>query len=377
MYNANGTNGIVKFQEMSPMKVKTSDGVKALESIKVPTLDEAGKEAAKGFVGLGSMDGSYNLFNVPQKVQDSGLAFLVGELEKRDTTLYEPLTTFYWQRDMPLRSGGGAVDFISFLNINWGTTEANLGYIDGNTDALDTVSVDIDKTIGKVRVWAKNLKIGFTDMQRANQVGRSLEEMLSNGIVKQYNKELDRVTMEGWSELNIPGLYNNTNVQTATVPNGAGGSPLWSNKTPDEILQDVNELLVSVWTTSEFDIDGMPNRLLLPPAVYGDIATRKVSDAGNISILEYLLKNNIAINQGVTLEIYPNRYGIGAGAGATDRMVAYRYDDGKIRFHLPIPLTRAFTSLDAGKFAYMTPYYAYISHDEFVYEETVGYRDGI
>lgn len=377
--NTQGANGVVKFQELTPLKIKTSDGIIQIKDHQVPTLNEEGRkildEPFKGFMSE-VLDGR-DPYQFTNKAKDSGLAFLLGELEKRDPTLYEPLTTYYWQRDMPVRSGGGAVDFVSFLNINWGTTEANNGYIDGNTDALDTISLDIDKTVGKVRVWAKLLRIGYNDMMRANQVGRSLDEMLDRGIVIAYNKELDRVTMEGWDELSIPGLFNNTSVASALVALNAGStSRLWTDKTPDEILEDVNEILTSVWAASEYDVEGLPDRLLITPDRYGYIVTQKVSDAGNISILNYLKLNNISQSKGVNLEILDNRYGIGLGAGTTNRMAAYRKNESKIRFHLPIPLTRAFTSLDANKFAYLTPYYAYISHVEFVYTETIAYRDG-
>lgn len=379
-FNIAGTNGVVKFQKPVWAKIKTKDGSIKNLPFKVPTLDDEGKKAAKNFKGfiVETIDNeAANQFTFTGKTIDSGLAFLIGELEKRDKTLYEPLTTYYWKRDLPVKTGGGAVDFVSFLNINWGGLEANNGYIDGNTDALDTISVDINKTVGKVRPWAKLLKIGYVDMMRANQVGRSLDEMLTKGIRVQYNKELDRVTMEGWSELSIPGLYNNTNVQNDLVADNAGASSkLWPDKTPDEILEDVNEVLTSVWEAAEYDNDGLPNQLNITPDRYGYIVTRKVSDAGNISILKYILENNISSNQGVAFKIFPNRYGIGVGAGSTNRMVAYRNDEGKIRFHLPIPLTRAFTSLDASKFSYLTPYYAFISHNEFVYEETIAYRDG-
>lgn len=373
---ANELSGVVKHQKLTYAKFKTSDGVQHTLPFQVPTLDEEGQSLAKQFKGF-SVDGEFNPFTTHSKTRDSGLAFLVGELEKRDETLYQPLTQYVWQRDMPVKTGGGAVDYVSFLNINWGTTQNNNGYITGNTDALDTVSVDIGKTLGRVRVWGKLLKVGFVDMLRANQVGRSLDDMLSQGIVKIYNKELDRVTMEGWSELNIPGLYNNTDVQSALVADNAGGtSKLWTAKTPDEILEDVNEIITSVWAAGEYDEDAIPNQLNIVPARYGYIVTRKVSEAGNISILKYLEENNLATSKGVQFKIMDNRYGESAGAGSTNRMVAYKNSEDKIRFHLPIPLTRAFTSMDANKFAYLTPYYAFISQVEFVYTETVAYRDG-
>ena len=40
---------------------------------------------------------------------DSGMAFLEGELEKRDAKLREPLSSVTWPRDIPVRTGGGFV----------------------------------------------------------------------------------------------------------------------------------------------------------------------------------------------------------------------------------------------------------------------------
>ena len=41
-----------------------------------------------------------------------GMAFLVGELEKRDARLREPLASVDWPRDIPVESGGGRKFFV-------------------------------------------------------------------------------------------------------------------------------------------------------------------------------------------------------------------------------------------------------------------------
>ena len=64
-----------------------------------------------------------------------------------------------------------------------------------------------------------------------------------------------------------------TNV--ASVANGAFGTPLWTQKTPDEILQDFNELLTSAWAAAGWAV--LPDSVLLPPVDFGYIATQKVS----------------------------------------------------------------------------------------------------
>lgn len=45
----------------------------------------------------------------------TGMAFLEGELEKRDPKVREPLTSVTWPRDIVAQTGGGWVDFTSTL----------------------------------------------------------------------------------------------------------------------------------------------------------------------------------------------------------------------------------------------------------------------
>lgn len=71
-----------------------------------------------------------------------------------------------------------------------------------------------------------------------------------------YEKFLDQVFFEGMATAgqvgDFPGgetwtgLINDTNVTVVAALNGAGGSPLWANKTPDEIIKDVNTALSGV-----------------------------------------------------------------------------------------------------------------------------------
>src|SRR5258708_20867336 len=61
----------------------------------------------------------------------------------------------------------------------------------------------------------------------------------------------------------------------------------------------------------------MPNRLLLPPIVFGYISTAKVSNAGNVSVLRYLEENNITVRaqKGGALQIFPCKWLVGLNAG--------------------------------------------------------------
>ena len=50
----------------------------------------------------------------------SGQAFLESELEKKDMLVRTPLTSFTYSRDIPIRVGGGWVDYVSAMSVGYG-----------------------------------------------------------------------------------------------------------------------------------------------------------------------------------------------------------------------------------------------------------------
>jgi len=121
----------------------------------------------------------------------------------------------------------------------------------------------------------------------------------------------------------------------------------------------------------------MPNHILIPPSQYAYIVSTKVSAAGNVSILQFLLENNIGKNQGVNISIMPSRWCIGAGAGSTDRMVVYVNDEDMLNFDLPVPLSRIMTQPVVQEVAYLTAYAAQMGQVKFLYFQPPRYGDGI
>lgn len=308
----------------------------------------------------------------------NGMAYLVGELEKKDTKLNEPLTSVTFARDIPVKTGGGWVETTSNMFVDYATTGGNAnGLIRGQSNNIPVMQANTSKDLFKVFPWANVLKVPFIDQQKMQGIGRSLDSILDNGIRLNYNKSIDLMVYTGIEEEKVYGLVNDPNVLTTTAGNGASGKATWKDKTPDEILDDINTAITDAWTHSEYDNSGIPNHILIPPENYAYIVSRKVSEAGNISILKYLLENNIAKNQGVDLAIEPSRWCIGAGVGKKNRMVAYVNDESKVLIDIPVPLMRAMTQPSVENLAYMTAYMANIGQVKFLYYQCVSYIDGI
>ncbi|MGL5183363.1 DUF2184 domain-containing protein [Herbaspirillum huttiense] len=317
---------------------------------------------------------------------DSTGAFLVGQLERLDQTLNEPLVEYTWTRDVFIRTDVSAADEIaSFTNsafgMSGGINPNGLNWISNEGNALAGPSVDIGKTPQPMRLWGAEVKYTVPELVKSQKLGLPIDVQKVEAMNLKRNMDIDQIVYYGDSQLGFTGLVNSTSAvgSVTNVANGANGTPQWNTKTPDEILADVNEILTSAWQASGWKVK--PNKLMLPPAKLGYIASRIISSAGNKSILTYILENNICTQQGVKLQILELKWLIGAGAGGTlgqlgtvDRMVAYNDDKKYVQFPMT-DLQR--TPLEYRSLFQITTYWERIGQIEWRYGVTAAYRDGI
>lgn len=319
---------------------------------------------------------AFNAFTNDAAVS-GGMAFLTSELAKRDTKLREPLTSITYPRDIYIERGGGWVDFTEVEFVDYAISGPNQYGLSGNkTTQIPIVSANLSKDIYRVFNFENVMEVSYIDLQKANTIGRSLDNLLDNGIKLNWEKAMDLITYQGW--VGYPGLTNNPNVAAASVPVGASGFTQWSTKTPDEILADIDSLQLSTWIASEFDLSGMANHILIPPLEFATANRTKVSSAGNVSILTYLRENNIGKSQGVDLTIAPSRWMTGAGSGGTDRMMGYVNNKDKVYLDVTVPLTRVMTMPTVTNgVSYLTAFAGQIGVVKFLYNQTAVYADGI
>lgn len=310
---------------------------------------------------------------------DSAGVFLVGELERLDQTLHEPLVSYTWSRDIDLRSDVSIADEVSsFTNSTFaaigGLTPTGKAWIGKDASAIASLALDIGKTANPLNLWA--MQIGWTipELESAQKVGRPVDSQKYSGMVLKHNMDIDEQVYIGDAELGFSGLVNSSLITPANVAaDGTGSSTLWSNKTPAQILRDVNEELTAAWQASGFAV--VPTKLLLPPLKFAYINSQLVSSAADKSILTYLRENSLTMAQtGRPLDIQPVKWLTGRGAGSTDRMVAYSQAENFVRFPM-VPLQR--TPLEYRDLRQLVTYFGRLGVVEFVYPETVAYRDGI
>lgn len=310
---------------------------------------------------------------------DSAGVFLVGELERLDQTLHEPLVSYTWSRDIDLRSDVSIADEVSsFTNSTFaaigGLTPTGKAWIGKDASAIASLALDIGKTANPLNLWA--MQIGWTipELESAQKVGRPVDSQKYSGMVLKHNMDIDEQVYIGDAELGFTGLVNSGLITPSNVAaDGTGSSPLWINKTPAQILRDVNDMLTAAWQASGFAV--VPTKLLLPPLKFAYINSQLVSSAADKSILTYLKDNSLTMAQtGRPLDIQPVKWLTGRGAASADRMVAYSQSENFVRFPM-VPLQR--TPLEYRDLRQLVTYFGRLGVTEFVYPETVAYRDGI
>jgi hypothetical protein len=330
---------------------------------------------------------------------DSTGAFMVGELERLDQTLHMPLASVTWHRDIDLRSDVTIADELSSFTLSTGGSPGGLGtgntvgrgksWAGKQTNQVGAQSLDIAKITNPLRIWEQEVKFTILELESAAKTGRPVDQQKFEFLQLKHQMDIDEQVYVGDLGTGDTGLLNSSLItNTKIVATGASGSTPWVSKQPDEILADVNELITSVWTASAWAV--MPNRLLLPPIVFGYISTQKVSNAGNVSILRYLEENNITVRaqKGGGLQIFPCKWLVGLNAGlpspnfgvpgtktsSNDVMFCYTKQYNRVRFPMT---TLQRTPIQYSGIWHMTTYFCRLGVVEVVYPETAGSRYGV
>ena len=311
------------------------------------------------------------------RMATDGYAFLEKQLEKCDPKILEPLESTLWPRDMPVKTGGGFLENVATIDVQYASTGNDEDSLIFNvTNDIPVMQADYGKNIARVFNWAQYMKISYIEKQKFQNIALNLEEALNKGIHLLFDHFCDKNVYTGFTKVASTGLLNNANVTRVTAANNeAGTSTAWDDKDADEILKDFNDALTAVWIANDMAEDALPNQILIPVYQFGQLVTRKVGVTGDKSILTYIKENNIVEQQGKKLEIVPCKYCYHAGTGSTDRMVVYINNVDKIRYHQTAPLRRQPTEI--ANLSFNTPYVAQISEVEFCYPTTVYYVDGI
>lgn len=196
--------------------------------------------------------------------------------------------------------------------------------------ASDLPRVDLKGKEFTANVRSLGASYGYSlqDVRSAKMAGLPLEQRKANAAKRAVMQAEDEIALNGDADHGLGGLLSNANVSDETIASdGTGASSLWSAKTADLILRDMNQLVDKVVTVTNGVEE--PNTMLMPHGQFSLISNLRVGDTGK-SVKQWFLDNNPFIK-----EIMPWSKLAGAGAGGTDLFLVYNKSPDKLTLEIP------------------------------------------
>lgn len=203
--------------------------------------------------------------------------------------------------------------------------------------ADDLPRADIAGKETTIPVRSIGISYGYTldEIQASQLTGVGLDQRRANAARRSVEQKINDIAFFGDATSGMPGFFSNPNIPTGNVVNPGSGTE-WVNKTPDQILFDVNDLFADIFETTLMVERG--NTLLLPPSQWSYIASTPRSANSDTTILQYLVQNSpylssvddvIPVNE-CSASLNPNLTG--------DAMVAYDRSPEKLELEIPVEL---------------------------------------
>jgi hypothetical protein len=276
----------------------------------------------------GATDGLYRGLDAQE-----ALAFLISQLAYTESQVFERMyQPMQYEQLIPISYEAGEwADTIRYEILDYAGRGKRTS---GKGKDINLVEANYaDKTMP---VMYGNIGYDYTseELRRTAYLRRPINTVRLQAAIEGYKRHMNDVGLNGETSSNLTGLFNNSSVPTGNAPVGA-----WQTgpKTPDQILSDINTLIQTIWTNTAFN--DMPTDIIMPPTSYAYIASTPRASGSDMTILQFVQKNNIAqVDRGMSLNFTPG-YGLDtAGAGSTKRMIGYVKSPTRLVMHVPLGL---------------------------------------
>lgn len=213
----------------------------------------------------------------------------------------------------------------------------------------------------------------FQEARVAARTGNRLPERKAMAAKEAIALEVDRILTFGDTThygAAMSGLANLSGTSTYTVPNGSAGTATWSTKTPDEVLLDMHGMVKKVVVDTK-DLKH-PNTLLLPLDSYEYIATTRMGDGSDKTILKFFMETNPHVKQ---VESWSVLDAAPAAEWTGKRAIAYQKTPDVLDYLLPVEFEQL--SPDVSALETVTTCHGRIGGVMAYHPKAIIYADGI
>lgn len=235
-------------------------------------------------------------------------------------------------------------------------------------DDLPRADVFGNEFTSRIKGIGTSYGYSIQEVRAAQMAGTPLQQMKANAARRSAEVRIDQIAQTGDASHGLLGFLNQPNASVYTIPLGVAGFQAWTTKTPDEIVADLNGIANFIYaSTNGVEV---PDTIILPLEQYTLIATKRMGDGSDTTILDFFLEASPFIQT-----VAPWYAVNGAGAAGADRMVCYKRDPDALQ----LIISQEFEQLppQAKNLEVVTPCHARCGGVVCYYPLTVAYGDGI
>jgi len=187
------------------------------------------------------------------------------------------------------------------------------------------------------------------EVRAASFANMPLDTMKADAARRGMNEKHSKIAWTGDAEYAMYGVLNNPNIPELAAGNGLSGSPLWVNKTPDEIITDIQLATTRIQVQSK-DIH-KADTMLLPRTQYDIISKYPRSTHSDMTILEYITKPRNSFGLTTVDVLYELEDAF--TSGTEDGMLVYEKSPEVLEQRIPMELQ--FLPVQARNLEYIIP----------------------
>lgn len=162
-------------------------------------------------------------------------------------------------------------------------------------DDLPRADVKGTEFVARIKSIGNSYGYSLQEIRAAQMAGRPLEARKNAAAVRAQREAWNRIAFYGDAAHGLQGWLTNPNIPAdAVAADGSGASTSWDDKTPDQILRDMNDLVNGI--VARTNGAEQPDTLLLPITKYTKIVSTRAFEGSDTTIAAYFLANSPFVN---------------------------------------------------------------------------------
>lgn len=309
-------------------------------------------------------------------VHDANFAFVQTALAKLHEKVYEPKWNTTYAQDIPIKVGGGLVDFVEYYTVEWAGQGDETTLVGNNVNQVQRVNAKANAN--KVDVYTYEIAYGlkFIEVEKLNKVNftKSLEAIYKDAIVAGFDLFVNKIAYIG-ANGNDGLLTSDDRVPVSVIPAGtlAPAAQGFAQMSDSEIVALINGIISDSLIQSNMNLSLIPDTFLLPVDDATELTSR-FSTLYTATLREFIMGHNIGIDESTAagidnyrLKLKGRPYLTGRGTNSHGRIVAYRFNEDFLRLDIPYAISLYVTLPDITNAEYVSLFVGQVSQLQMPY----------